>query len=230
MKAYWFSSNGEAKYGTVKDYLIGQTYKVEGEIKPCSHGLHASVYPFDALGYAGRGRTLDIVELGGTVVSGNPDKHAASERTHVQRIDATDMLQEFARWCALSVAYQWPEMPAIIRQYLETGDRELRNEAATCHNTIMDSCDYGTQSSLRASDATYYAFYDIGLAALGAEYAAQSAFDGEVEFYRNAHDVDDPDYDSNFRDKIRQKQRDKFQELADKYFAQALTYANPDQV
>jgi hypothetical protein len=40
------------------------------------------------------------------------------------------LLREFARWCALQVIHMW-NAPDVVREYLETGNEELRDEART---------------------------------------------------------------------------------------------------
>ena len=46
----------------------------------------------------------------------------------VARFDATEPLRSFARQCALDVIHLW-DAPAVVRQYLETGDESLRDAA-----------------------------------------------------------------------------------------------------
>jgi hypothetical protein len=101
----------------------------KGEIMPCSSGLHASVKVFDALQYA-PGPMLHKVILAGELQShGNPiDKYVGRKRKILSSIDATQLLWDFARWCALSVADKW-DCPPTVRQYLETGDETLRAAA-----------------------------------------------------------------------------------------------------
>ena len=71
----------------------------------CEYGLHASLEPFDALKYA-PGNNLALVELGGKIIKGG-DKLVASERMIIKRIDATDLLWQFACECALDVIHLW---------------------------------------------------------------------------------------------------------------------------
>ena len=42
-------------------------------------------------------------------------------------IDATELLREFARWCALQAIDEW-DAPDVVCNYLETGDESLREE------------------------------------------------------------------------------------------------------
>ncbi len=101
----------------------------DGPIVPCKSGLHMSTDPLDALAYA-PGATLCRVELAGEIVGhGEPiDKHVGRRRRIIQRIDATQLLRRFAADNALRVAHRW-DMPAVVRQYLETLDESLRSAA-----------------------------------------------------------------------------------------------------
>ena len=104
---------------------IGEWLEHEGKIVPCESGLHASVHPYDALRYA-PGAYMHIVELEGDLQGhGDPvDKHVGRRRRILRTIDASDMLREFARWCALQVIHLW-DAPEVVREYLETGDKNL---------------------------------------------------------------------------------------------------------
>jgi hypothetical protein len=65
--------------------------------------------------------------LSGRLVHG-VDRVVESERLLVARIAATDLLRTFARQCDLDVIDLW-DAPAVVRQYLETGDESLRKAA-----------------------------------------------------------------------------------------------------
>ena len=98
----------------------------KGPVISCESGLHASKHPFDALMYA-TGARLHRVELVGELVpySRLVDKYAGRSRKILASIDATQLLWDFARWCALQVIDQW-NAPDIVCRYLETGDESLR--------------------------------------------------------------------------------------------------------
>ena len=124
MKAYHFTGD------TLRDGrpipAIGEWLDHPGPIVPCESGLHASEHPFDALQFA-PGPMLHLVELDGEIQThGNPpDKIVGRRRRIVASIDATDLLREFARWCALQVVHLW-QCPDVVRRYLETGDESIR--------------------------------------------------------------------------------------------------------
>ena len=107
---------------------VGEWIEHLGPVIPCQSGLHASAHPSDALKYA-PGCRLHLVELGGEIIPHGKDKVAASRRRIISTIDAADLLREYARWCALQVIDLW-HAPDVVRKYLETGDDNLRSEAA----------------------------------------------------------------------------------------------------
>jgi hypothetical protein len=109
---------------------IGEWIEVSGEIVPCENGLHASKHPFDALSYA-PGHMLHRVELDGEIVEDvtPADKVAARRRRITATIDAEKLLRAFARRVALDVLPLWLDAPAIVREYLETGDETKRAAA-----------------------------------------------------------------------------------------------------
>lgn len=92
----------------------------------CESGLHASRKPSQALKYA-PGAILCLVECE-DIVDEQDDKLVCRRRRIVKRIDATDLMRTFARKCALSVIHLW-DAPAIVREYLETGDESKRAAA-----------------------------------------------------------------------------------------------------
>jgi hypothetical protein len=76
----------------------GQILRHRGPLKLCKKGLHASVRPLDALGYA-PGTMICRVECSGEVVHGG-DKLVCSRRRVLWAKDASRVLHEFAIWCA----------------------------------------------------------------------------------------------------------------------------------
>ena len=68
--------------------------------------IRAHEHPFDALMNA-HGPVLRIFDM-----------------WSVATFDATDLLREFARWCALQAINKW-DAPDVVREYLETGDESL---------------------------------------------------------------------------------------------------------
>jgi hypothetical protein len=103
------------------EWLVHDGYAVM-----CESGLHASIRPSDALKYS-PGNVLCLVECDDIVDEAN-DKIVCRRRRIVARFDATDLLQKYARKCALSVIHLWGA-PAVVQKYLETGDESIRAAA-----------------------------------------------------------------------------------------------------
>ena len=118
MRAYWFSNLDGTTVHQTEPAEVGRTDHAEGAIIPCQNGLHGSPTPWDALQYAG-GPVLWVVELAGEIVShGDPvDKHAASERKYISKIDLTKTLCSFAARRALTVIHLW-NAPEFVKEYL----------------------------------------------------------------------------------------------------------------
>ena len=102
----------------------GYVYSVEGPIKLCEWGLHASERAIDALQYA-TGNMIGRVVLSGKIIRGN-DKLVATHREYLWIADAEETLRSFARWAALQVIHLW-NAPDVVRRYLESGDESLRD-------------------------------------------------------------------------------------------------------
>jgi hypothetical protein len=152
-----------------------------GKVVPCEQGMHASVRLRDGLKYA-PGETLCRVSCTGTVVQ-QTDQLACSQRTILWRIDATAVLREFARKCALDVAHLW-DMSAVVREYLETGREDLRDAAgAAAWAAAWAAAEAAARAAARAAagdgaaacDAARAAAWDGAAAWAAAEAAARAA-------------------------------------------------------
>ncbi|RWG33993.1 hypothetical protein [Mesorhizobium sp.] len=98
------------------------------EVVMCETGLHASRRIIDALQYA-PGPTVCRVTCRRIVDENKNDKLVCWERRIDWRIENSDeLLRSFARKAALSVIHLW-DAPAIVKQYLETGDESIRDAA-----------------------------------------------------------------------------------------------------
>jgi len=85
-------------HGDNRIVRVGETLTVEGPIRCCERGLHASKRAIDAISF--RSGTLACrVRLSGEIVE-RPDKCAASARTVLWMADADRCLRLFAIWCA----------------------------------------------------------------------------------------------------------------------------------
>jgi hypothetical protein len=104
----------------------GELLKHDGRLELCASGLHASKNILDALRYA-PGHTICRVEVGGEIIH-DSDKLVCLERTILWRVAGEQVLRKFARLCALDVIHLW-NAPAIVEQYLKTGDESIREAA-----------------------------------------------------------------------------------------------------
>ena len=127
MKAWYFSDTScLLRYGDEREIKAGITHTVDCEPVMCQSGLHGSISILDALQYA-PGPYVWRVELGGEIVKGS-DKTVATERTYLWGCDATEVLSQFARLCALDVIHLW-DAPDVVVRFLKTGDATLRDAA-----------------------------------------------------------------------------------------------------
>lgn len=100
----------------------------KGELIICNSGLHACKRAIDALYYA-PGDLIRRVDLRGNIIH-DKYKSCASERHEIWRNDASNVLKEFARWCAYStVVSNWPDAPNSVNEWLATGDEKTRKQA-----------------------------------------------------------------------------------------------------
>ena len=125
MKIYYHFTSDKLRDGRPIP-AVGEWLNHEGQIVMCESGLHASAHPFDALMYA-PGNLLHKVILQDIVKEGD-DKVVARSRKIIATIDATELLRKFTRQQALSIIHLW-DAPEIVKEYLETGNEELRAAA-----------------------------------------------------------------------------------------------------
>ena len=150
IKAWHFLQDDyRIQFGTKEKVKAGSLLVEHGK-----WGLHASRNLLDALTYA-PGNILCRVELRGTIIESS-DKLVASRRYVEWTLDATDLLREFARWCALQVIHLW-DAPDIVKQYLETGDESIRAAArAAASAAAMDAANaaawYAAMDAARDAD------------------------------------------------------------------------------
>ena len=81
-----------------QDLVAGRTYKVEGPLRLCEHGLHASIRAIDALEYA-PDTVVSRVECSGDIIHGE-DKLVCSQRKVLWCRDVSKELRLWACDCA----------------------------------------------------------------------------------------------------------------------------------
>ena len=174
MKGYYFSTNDrQLLYGDKRVIKTGVTHKVKGKPVLCQFGLHASSTPIDALRYS-PGPILWRVELGGYIVQGH-DKSVATERHYIGGFDASDLLRQFARDCALMniekiKSYCDHNHYETITKWLMTGNPEYRSAARSAAWSAAESA---ARSAARSAAAAAWSAAESAAAA--AESAARSA-------------------------------------------------------
>ena len=158
----------------------------DGPLIPCERGLHASRDPFDALNYA-PGVLLHRVEIDGAFVEHGtpPDKLCAQRRRILATIDATALLREFSRWCALQAIHLW-DAPKIAQDYLITGEERRRDAAYAAAKTAASTAVAGGRAivAVDAAWSTGWAAADrttvVCVASRGAAMYAASAVAADV--------------------------------------------------
>jgi len=104
----------------------GEVETYDGPLVLYRSGLQASVRALDALSDA-PGAWVRQVECAAEAVIGDVNL-VCRRRAIIAHADATEVLREWARWCAFQVAHLWA-CPAITREWLETGNPALREAA-----------------------------------------------------------------------------------------------------
>jgi hypothetical protein len=164
----WHFLSDRGGYPVLRDGArleVGRWYEHTGALVMCESDYHASTLALDALDYA-PGPWVSLVEVDGTIERGN-NKQVCTRRRALWAYDATEQLRLFARNCALNVAGIW-EMPAIVREYLETGREDIRDAAwAAARDAAWDAAWTAAWDAARAAawDAAWAAAWDAARAA-----------------------------------------------------------------
>jgi hypothetical protein len=176
---HFLKSDRKLAYPPHTPVFTGQRLTVDPDrLELCDYGLHASERALDALKYA-PGPIVCRVRLGGSILTGE-DKACASERTVIAMADATETLRVFARACALDVLDKW-DAPAVVREYLETGNEDLRVAAEEAARSAAESAADSARSAWPAAwSAARSAESAAWSAAWSAELAAWSAESAEA--------------------------------------------------
>jgi len=144
---WWFSKSCKLPYGDGRPVQVGITHTVEPPLELCRRGLHLSVNPLDALGYA-RGLIVWRVKASGEIITGN-NKLVCSERTYVAGgIDVSGVLQKFIRLCVLDAKCLW-DAPDVLIRYLRTGNKSLQEDALKAAiDAVIKNTGFGTPASI----------------------------------------------------------------------------------
>jgi hypothetical protein len=104
-----------------------------------------------------------LVECEGIESEEMNDKLVCRRRKIVAFTPCDEILRAWARWCALQVIHLW-KAPSVVREYLETGDPDLR---AAAWDTSWDTASAASLAAARsaASSAARFAAWDAASAA-----------------------------------------------------------------
>ena len=162
--AYHFTDGWQLRDG--QPLVVGSEYVFDGEPVMCECGYHASRHVFDALKYA-PGSILSRVECR-EITDECDDKIVCRRRRVIATIDATKILQKFARMCALDVIHLW-DAPEIVIRYLKTGDESLRDAARiaawTAREAALDTGAAAMDAAWDAREAAWAAAWNDAMSA-----------------------------------------------------------------
>ena len=186
---HFLRDDQKLKYPPYTLVEVGQKLTVDPPLILCNWGLHASKRAIEALRYA-PGPIACRVELSGEILE-DDDKVCATERTVLKMIDATNILHEFACWCAEQALLQereagrepdprsWAAVDAK-RKWLrgEITDSELAAvwaaawAAARAATRVAARAAAGAAASAAARTAAWDTAWDAAKAAAGAAASA----------------------------------------------------------
>jgi len=141
----------------------------DGPCVICESGLHASYLILDALNYA-PGATCCRVEIDAIEVE-EDDKIVCQRRQIIWRVDASDVLREFARWCASEVIDLWDATDAV-REFVQSGNPDLRSAAESAARSAAESA---VRSAAEVTVFSAFSFAAFSAAESAASSAAISA-------------------------------------------------------
>ena len=196
MRAYHFlKDNMTGGYGNEPAWVEGEERTVEGELKMCAWGYHASPSWYDALSYA-RGNMACLVELSGEIMK-DTDKYVARSRKLIKARSAEKVLRAWAcdcaekalketaikderSWNALRVARLYNEGKATG---VELGDAawaawdavRVTGDAARATGDAARAAWDTARAAWDAAWAAEYAVRAAGYAVRAAEYAVRAA-------------------------------------------------------
>ena len=183
MLGWHFSfSNRRLGYGDNREIVAGKTLSVVYKPELCVSGLHASKSILDALRYA-PGPYVWRVDVTHDLVIGD-DKFVGSSRKALWGIDATSILQRFARLCASDVLHLW-DAPEVVVDFLKSGDMALRKDATNAAAYAATNVDAYAAAAYAANAAAYAA--NAAAYAANAAYAAYAAYAAAYAAYSAAN-------------------------------------------
>ena len=172
--AQYYDEDGNPKPHCGKKIEVGTKLSLDGELKLCSHGLHASVRLIDALKYA-ESSLLCRVELCGEILRGE-DKCVASERTVIAMLDCTNILHEAACHCAEQALSTQTNVDPRSVAAVEAKRAWLRGEISDEQLTAARSAAWVAAMDAAWDAAKAAAWYAARSAAWDAAWVAQNTY------------------------------------------------------
>jgi hypothetical protein len=157
---------------------VGEWLVHDGPWSICNTGLHASLRAIDALEYwSGVGGAVCLVECE-DIGEEHADKFVCRRRRVLAWTPCDEWLRLFAREAALSVQQYWT-MPPIVREYLESGDEEIRAAARDAARAAAWAARDAARAVGAAARAAAWAAGDAAWAAAG-DAARDAAWAGDA--------------------------------------------------
>lgn len=150
------------------EWKIGQVVRVEGDIRACGNGLHASDQILDAFLYV-KGNVLALVASHGDTDSSAGDKIAARNMVVLKAV-------EWHKDDSVSLAIFCAEQVLDIFEASSPGDDRPRKAVEAAKAWLADPSDDNRQAARASADAAA-ASADADAAAYAAAYAATAAAD-----------------------------------------------------
>jgi hypothetical protein len=204
----------------------GQVIKYYEPLESLLSVPSASDRIIDAL-TAAPGHLLHRVRLGGKILR-HGTRLVSSEWTFLWSIDAREILLDCARRWALDVLHLWT-LPAMVKEYLETGREELRDAAIAASLSVSAAASAAWSAAFIAytkgyHDTSFKARDADIVASKAAEAAAKAAIHSArvaaIDAGLDAGSLDDPDGAKAFA-AIRAKQNDYITDLVMKAHEEA---------
>ena len=77
-----------------------------------------------------------------------------SSKRLIACLEATDLLRQFARSCALDVVHLW-KPPAVVKEYLKTGNEALRDAAWAAADAASNTASAAANAAWAAANAAW---------------------------------------------------------------------------
>ena len=175
-------ANGTTRYLKVKEVVGVKTFLV-GNVELCSNALHGSIRAVDMLRFS-EGLWIKRTLHEGTIIH-DSDKFGSSERTVIGETDATQVVVDWAFWCAnravhihavtaLRQAGMGAEAEKLVGLEAIT-DKKSADIASYALNTAANTAAFTAYTAHAAASAAHAAVHAAAYTAANAVYTAANA-------------------------------------------------------